>query len=160
MMEKRCPDCGGTLPQGVPVWVRHLKVADAMTPDPLTMGPEDSLNQALQVMRKAGIRRLPIVVAETLVGILAQGDLNRAQPSILSESQDEFVRVMEETPVSRIMIQNPVTVSEETSLLDAAQTLHTMKFGALPVTRDGRLVGILTDSDLVRCLVDLLANGG
>ena len=159
-MEKRCPDCGGTLPQGVPVWVRHLKVADAMTPEPLTMGPEDSLNQALQVMRKANIRRLPIVVADMLVGILAQGDVNRAQPSILSESQDEFVRVMEETPVSRIMIQNPVTVSEETSLLDAAQTLHTMKFGALPVTRDGRLVGILTDSDLVRCLVDLLANGG
>jgi acetoin utilization protein AcuB len=159
-MEKRCPDCGGTLPQGVPVWVRHLKVADAMTPDPLTMGPEDSLNQAVQVMRKANIRRLPIVVADTLVGILAQGDLNRAQPSILSESQDEFVRVMEETPVSRIMIQNPMTVSEETPLLDAAQTLHTMKFGALPVTRDGRLVGILTDSDLVRCLVDLLANGG
>jgi acetoin utilization protein AcuB len=159
-MEKRCPDCGGTLPQGVPVWVRHLKVADAMTPDPVTMSPEESLNQAVQVMRKAGIRRLPIVVAETLVGILAQGDLNRAQPSILSESQDEFVRVMEETPVSRIMIQNPMTVSEETSLLEAAQTLHTMKFGALPVTRDGRLVGILTDSDLVRCLVDLLANGG
>lgn len=159
-MEKRCPDCGGTLPQGVPVWVRHLKVADAMTPDPVTMSPEESLNQAVQVMRKAGIRRLPIVVAETLVGILAQGDLNRAQPSILSESQDEFVRVMEETPVSRIMIQNPTTVSEETSLLEAAQTLHTMKFGALPVTRDGRLVGILTDSDLVRCLVDLLANGG
>ena len=159
-MEKRCPDCGGTLPQGVPVWVRHLKVADAMTPDPVTISPEESLNQAVQVMRKAGIRRLPIVVADTLVGILAQGDLNRAQPSILSESQDEFVRVMEETPVSRIMIQNPMTVSEETSLLEAAQTLHTMKFGALPVTRDGRLVGILTDSDLVRCLVDLLANGG
>jgi len=159
-MEKRCPDCGGTLPQGVPVWVRHLKVADAMTPDPLTMGPEDSLNQAVQVMRKANIRRLPIVVADTLVGILAQGDLNRAQPSILSESQDEFVRVMEETPVSRIMIQNPMTVSEETPLLDAAQTLHTMKFGALPVTRDGRLVGIVTDSDLLRCLIDLLAQGG
>ena len=159
-MERRCPDCGGTLPQGVPVWVRHLKVADAMTADPLTMGPEDSLSQAMQVMRKANIRRLPIVVADTLVGILAQGDLNRAQPSILSESQDEFVRVMDETPVSRIMIQNPVTVSEETPLLEAAQTLHTMKFGALPVTRDGRLVGILTDSDLVRCLVDLLANGG
>ena len=159
-MEKRCPDCGGTLPQGVPVWVRHRKVGDAMTPDPVTMGPEDNLNQAVQVMRKAGIRRLPIVVADTLVGILAQGDLNRAQPSILSESQDEFVRVMEETPVSRIMIQNPLTVSEETSLLEAAQTLHTMKFGALPVTRDGRLVGIITDSDLVRCLVDLLSNGG
>jgi acetoin utilization protein AcuB len=111
-------------------------------------------------MQKEGIRRIPIVVADHLVGILAQGDLNRAQPSALSNSQDEFTRVMEETPVSRLMIQNPVTVSEETSLSDAAQTLHTMKFGALPVTREGRLVGILTDSDLLRCLIDLLAHGG
>jgi acetoin utilization protein AcuB len=159
-MERRCPECGAALPLGVPAWVRHLKVADAMTVDPVTIGAEDSLMRAVEVMRKNGVRRLPIVVAETLVGILAQGDLNRAQPSALSESEDEFARVMEETPVSRIMIQNPITVSEETPLFDAAQTLHTMKFGALPVTRDGRLVGILTDSDLLRCLIDLLAHGG
>ena len=159
-MEKRCPDCGAGLPQGVPVWVRHLKVADAMTVDPATLGPEDSLMRAVELMQKNGIRRLPIVVGETLVGILAQGDLNRAQPSAISNSQEEFTRVMEETPVSRIMIQNPITVTEETSLSDAAQTLHTMKFGALPVTRDGRLVGILTDSDLLRCLIDLFAHGG
>ena len=57
-------------------------------------------------MQKKGIRRVPIVVADTLVGILAQGDLNRAQPSALSNSQEEFARVMEETPVSRLMIQN------------------------------------------------------
>jgi CBS domain-containing protein len=159
-MEKRCPDCGAALPQGVPVWVRHLKVGDAMTADPVTIGAEDSLMQAVEVMRKRGIRRLPVVVGETLVGILAQGDLNRVQPSTLSESQEEFARVMDETPVSRVMIQNPVTVTEETSLADAAQTLHTMKFGAVPVLRDGRLVGILTDSDLLRCLIDLLAHGG
>ncbi|HUG52701.1 MAG TPA: CBS domain-containing protein [Vicinamibacteria bacterium] len=159
-MESRCPECGAGLPRGVPAWVRHLKVADAMTVAPVTIGPEDSLMQAVEVMRKSGIRRLPVVVAETLVGILAQGDLNRAQPSALSETQDEFVRVMDGTPVSRIMIQNPVTISEEASLAEAAQTLHAMKFGALPVTRDGRLVGILTDSDLLRCLVDLFAHGG
>jgi len=116
--------------------------------------------RAVELMQKNGIRRIPIVVADHLVGILAQGDLNRAQPSALSDSQDEFTRVMEGTPVSRLMIQNPVTVSEETPLADAARTLHTMKFGALPVTRDGRLVGILTDSDLLRCLLDLLAHGG
>jgi acetoin utilization protein AcuB len=148
------------LPEGVPVWVRHLKVADAMTANPVTLGPEDSLSQAMELMRKAGIRRIPIVVADTLVGILVQGDLNRAQPSALSDSQEDYVRVMGETPVARIMIQNPVTVSEETSLLDAARTLLTMKFGSLPVTRDGRLVGILTDSDLLRSLVDLLSHGG
>jgi acetoin utilization protein AcuB len=144
----------------VPVWVRHLTVADAMTVEPVTMGPEDSLMRAVELMQKNGIRRIPIVVADTLVGILAQGDLNRAQPSALSDSQEEFTRVMEGTPVSRLMIQNPVTVSEDTPLSDAARTLHTMKFGALPVTRDGRLVGILTDSDLLRCLIDLLAHGG
>jgi CBS domain-containing protein len=159
-MERRCPGCGAALPQGVPEWVRHLKVADAMTVNPVTIGPEDSLMRAVEAMRKNDVRRLPIVVADTLVGILAQGDLNRAQPSALSESQEEFARVMEETPVSRIMIQNPVTVSEETSLLEAAQTLHTMKFGSMPVTRDGRLVGILTDSDLLRSLIELLAHGG
>jgi CBS domain-containing protein len=159
-MEKRCPDCGAALPKGVPEWVRHLKVADAMTAEPVTMGPEDSLMRAIELMQKKGIRRIPIVVADTLVGILAQGDLNRAQPSALSNSQEEFARVMEETPVSRLMIQNPVTVSEEASLYEAAQTLHQMKFGSLPVTRDGRLVGILTDSDLLRCLIDLLAHGG
>lgn len=142
------------------MWVRHLTVADAMTVEPVTMGPEDSLMRAVELMQKNGIRRIPIVVADTLVGILAQGDLNRAQPSALSDSQEEFTRVMEGTPVSRLMIQNPVTVSEDTPLSDAARTLHTMKFGALPVTRDGRLVGILTDSDLLRCLIDLLAHGG
>jgi len=159
-MQNRCPECGTALPEGVPAWTRHLKVADAMTASPVTLGPEDSLMQAVEVMRKSGIRRLPIVVADTLVGILAQGDLNRAQPSAISNSQEEFARVMDTTPVSRIMIQNPITISEETSLEDAARTLHTMKFGALPVTRDGRLVGIVTDSDLLRCLIDLLAHGG
>jgi len=144
----------------VPAWIRHLKVADAMTAQPVTLGPEDSLMRAVEVMRKNGVRRLPVVIADRLVGIVAQGDLNRAQPSALSDSQEEFARVMDETTVSRIMVQNPLTVGEDTPLAEAAQTLHTMKLGALPVTRDGRLVGILTDSDLLRCLIDLLAHGG
>jgi acetoin utilization protein AcuB len=63
---------------------------------------------------------------------------------------------MEGTPVSRIMIQNPVTVTAETPLLEAAETLHSTKYGALPVVSGGRVVGILTDNDLVRALVDLL----
>ena len=159
-MENRCPECGTSLPRGVPAWARQLTVADVMTKDPLTLGPEDSLMQAVEVMRKRGIRRLPVVVADTLVGLLAEGDLKRAQPSALSDSEEEFVKVMDETPISRIMIQNPMTITEHVPLLDAAQTLHTTKFGALPVLRDGKLVGILTDSDLVGGLVGLLSQGG
>ncbi len=159
-MENRCPECGTTLPRGVPSWTRQLTVADVMTKDLVTLGPEDTLMQAGEVMRKRGIRRLPVVVADTLVGLLAEGDLKRAQPSALSDSEEEFVRVMEGTPISRIMIPNPITTTEDTPLLEAAQTLHTTKFGALPVLRDGRIVGILTDSDLVGGFVTLLSQGG
>ena len=159
-MENRCPECGKTLPRGVPAWTRQLTVADVMTKDLVTLGPEDTLMQAVQVMRKRSVRRLPIVVADTIVGLLAEGDLKRAQPSALSDSEEEFNRVMEGTPISRIMIPKPITTTEDTPLLEAAQTLHTTKFGALPVLRDGKLVGILTDSDLVGGLVTLLAQGG
>jgi acetoin utilization protein AcuB len=145
---------------GVPAWIRHLTVGHAMTADPVTLGPEDTLMRAVEVMRMRGIRRIPILVADTLVGLLAEGDLKRAQPSTLSDSEEEFNRVMEGTPISRIMINNPVTVREDTPLLEAAQVLFTTKYGALPVLREGRLVGILTDNDLIRCLVDLLQHGG
>src|SRR5215212_10873430 len=130
-MENRCPECGTTLPRGVPAWTRRLTVADVMTKELVTLGPEDTLMQAVEVMRKRGVRRLPIVVSHTLVGLLAEGDLKRAQPSALSDSEEEFVRVMDGTPISRIMIPKPITTTEDTPLLEAAQTLHTTKFGAL-----------------------------
>jgi acetoin utilization protein AcuB len=159
-MDWHCPQCGTVLPQGTPAWVRQLTVRDVMTANPITLGPEDSLMRALEVMRLNGIRRIPIVVADTLVGLLAEGDLKRAQPSALSDSQEEFNQVMEETQVSRIMINQPVYVSEETPLMDAATTLRETKYGALPVLRGGQLVGIITDTDLIGCLTKLLSQAG
>jgi acetoin utilization protein AcuB len=159
-MDTLCPQCGAPLPEGVPAWARQATVGDVMTRDPVTLGPEDSLLRGLEVMRKHGIRRVPIVAGDLLVGLLAEGDLKRAQPSTLSESQEDFDRVMDGTTISRIMITRPVSVTEETPLLDAARTLHSTKFGALTVLRDDRLVGILTDSDLLGFLANLLAQGG
>jgi acetoin utilization protein AcuB len=134
-----------------------MTVAQVMTASPVTLGPEDSLMRALEVMRLHSIRRIPIVVGDTLVGLVVEGDLKRAQPSALSDSQEEFNQVMEETTVSRIMISKPISVTEETPLLEAATTLRETKFGALPVLREGRLVGIVTDIDLISCLVRLLS---
>jgi acetoin utilization protein AcuB len=159
-MDKRCPQCGKALPAGVPAWVRGLRVADFMTADPITLGPEDSLMRASEVMRKHSIRRIPIVAGDRLVGLLAEGDLKRAQPSILDSSEEDFNRVMEGTQVLRIMISNPITVEESVPLYEAAQTLRQTKFGALPVTRNGKLCGILTDSDLLRSLAELLSHSG
>ncbi len=131
-------------------------VRDVMTKDPFTLEPEDSLMKAVEMMRLRGVRRAPIVLAGMLVGLLVEGDLKRAEPSTLSDSQDHFIKVMEETPVSRIMIQNPMTIAPDASLLVAAETLHTTKYGALPVVEDGKVIGILTDNDLIRTLVEIL----
>ena len=135
---------------------KALTVGDAMTRNPLSLSPEDTLAVAMQTFRKHAIRRVPVVAGDRLVGLLAQGDLNRAQPSVLDSTPEDFQRVMEGTPVSRIMISNPVTVRETTPLLEAVETLHTTKYGALPVVNGDKVVGILTDSDLIRTLRDLL----
>ena len=159
-MQKRCPECGKALPAGIPSWVRGLKVSDVMTASPVTLGPEDSLMRAVEVMRLHSIRRIPIVVGDRLVGLLAEGDLKRAQPSILDATEDDFHRVMDGTQVARIMISNPITVQEDSPLFEAAQTLRQTKFGALPVMNGERLCGILTDSDLIKSLGELLSQSG
>jgi len=133
-----------------------LLVSNYMTPNPLTVEPEDTLLHALETMRLRGVRRLPVAVGGTLVGLVTEGDLKRAEPSMLTDSEEDFNRVMEGTPVSRIMIQNPVTVTADTPLLDAAEILYSTKYGALPVVAGGRVVGILTDNDMVHALVDVL----
>ena len=146
--------------EATPASVRQLTVADVMTASPVTLGPEDSLMRALEVMRLHGIRRIPVVLGDALVGLVVEGDLKRAEPSTLSDSQEQFNQVMEETPVSRIMVNHPICVREETPLVEAATTLRETKYGALPVVRDEQLVGIVTDIDLIASLTQILNQAG
>ena len=133
-----------------------LQVSDYMTPNPIVVEPEDPLMRALEIVRLRGVRRLPVAVGGMLVGLITEGDLKRAEPSTLTDSEADFNRVMEETPISRIMIQNPVTTTADAPLLEAADVLLNTKYGALPVVAGGHVVGILTDNDLIRALVDVL----
>jgi acetoin utilization protein AcuB len=135
---------------------RALLVSDYMTRNPVTLSPEDSLLQAAETMRLKGVRRIPITVGGMLMGLATEGDLKRAEPSTLTGSVEEFNKVMEETPISRIMIQNPITVTAETPLLEAVDTLYNTKYGALPVVTGSHVEGILTDNDLVHALLDVL----
>ncbi len=135
----------------------NLKVRDVMTPNPVTLSPEESLMEALQLMRLRKIRRIPVVsAAGKLVGLLTEGDLKRAEPSTLSDTQEQFMAVMEGTQVNRIMIQNLITASPDMPLIDAARTLFKNKYGALPVLEGEKLVGILTDNDLIGALVKVI----
>jgi CBS domain-containing protein len=136
--------------------LQALLVSDYMTPNPVVVEPEDPLMRALEIFRLEGVRRLPVTVGGMLVGLVTEGDLKRAEPSTLTDSEANFNRVMEETPLSRIMIQNPVTTTPDAPLLEAAEVLLNTKYGALPVVAGGLVVGILTDNDLIRALVDAL----
>jgi len=133
-----------------------LLVSDYMTPNPIVVEPEEPLMRALELIRLRGVRRLPVAVGGVLVGLITDGDLKRAEPSTLTDTEADFNRVMEETPISRIMIQNPLTTTADASLLEAADILLNTKYGALPVVAGSNVVGILTDNDLIRALVDVL----
>jgi CBS domain-containing protein len=127
-----------------------------MTADPLTLSPEDSLMEARQIMQLRKIRRIPVVSGGRLVGLVAQGDVKRAEPSTLTATQEEFVSVMEGTLIAQIMMENLVTTTPDTPLKDAARALWKNKYGALPVLEGEKLVGILTDNDLIGALLKLL----
>jgi len=133
-----------------------LLVSDYMSENPITIEPEEPLMRALEIIRLRGVRRLPVAVGGMLVGLITEGDIKRAEPSTLSESEEAFTRVMEGTPISRIMISKPITTTADTPLMEAAEIMLNTKYGALPVVAGGRVVGILTDNDLTRALVDLM----
>jgi acetoin utilization protein AcuB len=133
-----------------------LLVSDYMSENPITIEPEEPLMRALEIIRLRGVRRLPVAVGGMLVGLVTEGDIKRAEPSTLTESQEEFTRVMEGTPISRIMISKPITTTADTPLMEAAEIMLNTKYGALPVVAGSRVVGILTDNDLTRALVDLM----
>ena len=127
-----------------------MLVRDRMTKDPITADPDDFLSQALRRMQTGGFRRLPVVSNGELVGILTERDL-RAHHGYL-----------ERTKVNGIMTERPRTIDVDSTLEKAAQLMLEHQIGGLPVLDDGRLVGIITATDVLRAFLDLMgaAHGG
>lgn len=137
-----------------------MKVRDVMTPHPVTIGPNHSIGAALARMRRGNFRRLPVVENGRLAGIITDRDLRLAMnsPYVLREGwYDNYL--MEHIEVRSCMTSNPVTVSPDTELADAVRLIETQKFGGLPVVEGNKLVGILTETDLLKCLITLLESG-
>lgn len=132
-------------------------VEERMTRQVVTLTATSSLREALALLQRHRIRHIPIVDDTRLVGILTDRDVKRATPSLLSGiSQEDYDRVLAETHISQVMTRNPFSVTPSTSLKDAAKLLAERKFGALPVVEGDRLVGILTNTDLLRAFYESL----
>jgi CBS domain-containing membrane protein len=137
-----------------------LKVADIMSKPAVVLEQFDDLDMAETMMSLERIRHLPVVdSAGSVLGLVSHGDLLRAQTSHLerlsrSERRAENLQIT----VAEIMTDELQTIEPDATLLKAAQLMNELKIGCLPVVADRLLVGMLTESDLVKLLIRELSD--
>jgi acetoin utilization protein AcuB len=124
-----------------------MLVHDIMQPRVITAGPRTGVAEALNVLRARGVRHLVIVDGEALVGIVSDRDLKQA--GALDERLGQW-------SIGEIMTRAVITIEPSAPVEDAAQLMLAEKISALPVTQGGRLVGIVTETDVVRLFVRAL----
>jgi acetoin utilization protein AcuB len=132
----------------------HL-VEDWMTPDPITIPGQASLPEAYWLMIKNNIQRLPVVDDDVLVGIVTLEDLRRVEMS--STIGLDMIRISDmltKLPIRQVMASSPITVAPTDTLLDTATLMLDRKISAFPVMDGDELVGIITESDIFRALIE------
>lgn len=126
-------------------------VAEVMTTQVHTLPPEASLEDAILFERKHKVRHIPVVDGVELVGILTDRDIKRATPSLIGGiDRDNYEIMIRTTPLNRIMTRDPITGTPSTTLREAVELFSSRRLGCLPVVEGGRVVGIVTGTDLLR----------
>jgi len=120
---------------------------------PLTIPLGSTLLQARKIMMERGIKRLPVMYGNKLVGIVTEGDIARALTSFRKFVEDKHLdKRMKEIKVDDVMSRNLITISEKTSVGEASNLMIKNDISCLPVMRNDELVGIVTKTDLVEVL--------
>lgn len=135
-----------------------MRVRELMTSPVHTIGPDAPAWEAIGLMRSHRIRRLPVVDKDTLVGIVTWTDLERVRPPVIG-SHLTVPHLAAGVKVKHLMTAAPVVVGPEVPIEQAAALMRRRKVGGLPVVEDGRLAGIITESDLFDVFADFFAIG-
>lgn len=134
-----------------------MRIKDVMTRNPVTADSETLVLDAQKLMKENNIRRLPVVDKGKLVGIVTKHDLLEAAPSpATSLSVFELNYLLAKMKVKEIMKKNPVTITPDTPFEEALRLGQEKKIGAFPVVENGKLVGITTESDIIRFVTRVL----
>ena len=129
-------------------------VRNWMTPNPITITPQTTMPEAHRLMNEHNVRRLPVVNKGKLVGIVTRGDVREAQASDATTlSVYELNYLLDQIPAKEFMAYEPITVSADAPIGEAARRMLQHKIGGLPVVEYGELVGIITETDLCRMLI-------
>ncbi|MBV6392889.1 MAG: hypothetical protein DCC59_08550 [Chloroflexi bacterium] len=132
-------------------------VSERMSRPVITVAPETPVPDALALLKKEHIRRAPVVQDGKIVGIVSASDLLNASPSpVTSLSVWEMNYLIGKVTVRQVMSKKVVTVEADTPIEEAARIMADKKFGGLPVMRSGKLVGIITETDLFKAFLELM----
>jgi acetoin utilization protein AcuB len=138
-----------------------MLVKNRMSADPVSVSPDDTLAHALRLTRAHRIRHLPVVRDGELVGILSDRDLRSAMPSPLEVEDAGRAARLAETPVAQVMTAEVITTGPHDTVEDAARLLCRHRIGALPVVdAHGRLLGMISETDVLNAFAEVLSAGG
>jgi acetoin utilization protein AcuB len=122
-----------------------MKVRNWMITDVIVVSPKDTVESAIQIMQQHSIRHLPVVEDNRLVGLVTESSL---RPYLSPEKL--------KLPLREVMIINPITIDPEASIDEAARLIYKYKIGGLPVISQGKLVGIITITDILEAFIELM----
>jgi len=130
-------------------------VRDIMSVEVTTLGRNDTLLLAKDIMNLGRIRHFPVVEDDELVGVVSQRDLYRASLGTVMQYGEKAQRAfLESIAVKEIMV-DPISIGPDATVQDAARLMMEHKIGCLPVLEDDRLVGIVTETDMLQVVVDM-----
>lgn len=137
-------------------------VAKRMMRNPVWVDENDPMKKAMDLLKEQGIRHLPVLrEGDRLVGIVSERDIKQASPSPATALEiREIYYLLDKIKVKQIMTRRPYTVSPSAPIEEAALIMREKKIGCLPVVEDGRLVGILTETDILDAFIDSIGVSG
>ena len=139
--------------------MRGARVRDIMPDHMVTISESDTLSTVEDIMTLGRVRHMPVVHGGKLVGVVSERDLLRASLSNLSGIDDGRRRAfLHGVEIARVMSSPPVVVHPDETVEAAARVMAENKIGCLPVLEDGRLLGLITETDVLRCFAGLPPN--
>ena len=133
-------------------------VANCMTKNPITIAPDVGIDEAAKIMDKGHFRRLPVVEHGKLVGFFTNRDLLRASPSAATTlDRFEMRTLLSKIKVADVMQKNVITVTDTTTIEEAALVMAREKIGGMPVLSEvGKVAGIISSTDIFRAFVTVM----
>lgn len=134
-----------------------MYVRNRMTKDPYTITSDASISDAVALMKEKKLKRVPVVDGDKVLGVLTQGDIQKVSPTqATSLSIFEINYLLSKLTVKDAMSKKLITIEADSLLEKAAVIMRENRIGTLPVVEDGKLVGIITESDIFEAFIHIL----